>query len=102
MAHLNLTEHPYKLGAKIEWLEDDDVWRLEIVDDHNISAVLIAGDDIRNVVETDSRNPALLEALIRDHADDIEEMIAVAETEHWEPEMGVIPLVRLPAEPPLN
>jgi hypothetical protein len=91
-----ITERPFKLGAGIEWLEDEDLWKLDIADDPYIAAVLIAGDDIRNAVETDSHNPSLLEALIRDHADDIEEMIAVAEIEHWEPDMGVIPLCHVP------
>jgi hypothetical protein len=96
MDEVTVTKRPYKLGRKIEWLEDDDLWKLDIADDLCIAAVLIAGDDIRNAVETDSYNPSLLEALIRDHADDIEEMIAIAEIEHWEQDMGVIPLCRVP------
>jgi hypothetical protein len=92
-----VTERPFKLGVQIEWLEDVDIWKLDIADDPYIAAILIGGDDIRNAVETDSHNPSLLVALIRQHADDIEEMIAVAEIERWEPDMGVIPLCHIPA-----
>jgi hypothetical protein len=86
-------ERPYRIGTKVTWDDTGDYWRVEIVgalDD--VGGVLIPAEMMADIVDEETTDPARMAGLIMLFKDDIEHEIAVCAMEHFEPEMGIIPL----------
>lgn len=86
-------ERPYRIGTNVTWGDTGGYWRVEVVGaSDDVGAVLIPAKlmaTIANEVTTDAARMVQLAALFKD---EIEREIAICAMEHFEPEMGIIPL----------
>lgn len=88
-------ERPYRVGTNVTRNDAEGYWRVEIVGaPDDVGAVLIPAEMMAKIVEDDTTDPARMAALIPVYKDEIEYEIAICAMEHFEPEMGIIPLGR--------